>query len=98
MNVIEAIQIALTGQRIKRMQKDEWLIVTNGGSELRWYTNRQRVHLTIADILTNDWICEEDVVIVNRCQVEEGLDLLNIDKAINNEEVAKFFKHLGFKW
>jgi predicted nucleic acid-binding protein len=98
MNVIEAMKKALTGQRIKRMQRDEWMLVTDGGSELRWFNNRQRVHLTVVDIIAEDWVCEEDVVTVNRCQVEEGLNLLKVDKDINKEEIEKFFKHLGFKW
>lgn len=44
MNVIDALGRALSGQRIKRALKDEWLLVTSCGSELRWFKNRQRVN------------------------------------------------------
>lgn len=100
MNIIEATKKALSGQKIKRMQKDEWILATDGGSILRWHNNRQRVHLTIADILGQDWVCEEDVIMVSRYQVEEGLkDLTSqLNEEIEKEQIVKFFQHLGFKW
>jgi len=96
MNIVEAMERALKGQKIKRKQKDEWLLVTDVGTELRWFNNRQRAHLTVADIMATDWICEEDVVTVSRCQVEEAFAKLVAGNEIMGKE--EFFTHLGFKW
>lgn len=94
MNIVEAMNRALTGQRIKRKQKNEWMIVSDGKSELRWLNNRQRVHLTVADVIADDWMSEEDMVTVSRIQVEEALSLL---QPVRETEKEEFFKHLGFK-
>ena len=96
MMIVEAMERALAGQKIKRKQRDEWLIVTDGGTELRWVNNRQRAHLLVADIMANDWICEEDVITISRCQVEEAFALIDPMNQIQDKE--EFFKHLGFKW
>jgi len=95
MNVVEAIKRGLVGQRIKRKKRDEWLIVTGNGSEMRWVNNRQRVSLTVDDVLADDWLCEEDMVVVSRCQVEEAFELLDF---LDTQKKEDFMKHLGFKW
>ena len=97
MNIVAAMERALTGQKIKRLSKDEWLVVTDAGSELRWVSNRQRAHLTVADVMANDWISEEDIVTISRYQAEEAYTIvINPDKG--EEKKEEFFKHLGFKW
>ena len=98
MDIVTAMGRALVGQRIKRKQKDEWLVVTDAGTELRWVSNRQRAHLTVADIMAEDWISEEDMVTVSKYQVEEALLLLTDLTKEDEERKKEFFKHLGFKW
>ena len=94
MNIIEAMLRGITGQRIKRESKNEWMIVTSKGTEIRWASNRQKAVITINDILAEDWMCEEDVVVISRNQIEEAFKLLKIEP----EGKIEFLKHLGFKW
>ena len=94
MNIIEAMLRGITGQRIKRESKNEWMIVTSKGTEIRWASNRQKAVIIINDILAEDWMCEEDVIVISRNQIEEAFKLLKIEP----EGKKEFLKHLGFKW
>ena len=95
MFIVEAMKRANAGQKIKRKSRNEWVISTSKGTEIRYASNRQKVILTISDIMADDWICEEDVVVISRCQVEEAFKILEFHPTNGKNE---FFKHLGFKW
>jgi len=95
MIIVDAMKRAIAGQKIKRKLRDEWILSTSKGTELRYASNRQKVILTVSDVLADDWICEEDVVIISRCQVEEAFKLWEADP-VNGKN--RFLRHLGFKW
>jgi hypothetical protein len=95
MNIVEAMKRGVSGQKIKRIQKDEWIIVTSNGTEMRWASNRQKAFITVDDIISDDWMCEEDVVVISRNQIEEAFVKMNSDPINGKKE---FLKHLGFKW
>jgi hypothetical protein len=95
MIIVEAMKRGLSGQKIKRKSKDEWMLITSNGTDMRWASNRQKALITVDDILAEDWMCEEDVVVISRCQIEEAFELLNADPV---EGKKQFLRHLGFKW
>jgi len=95
MNIVEAMKRGLSGQKIKRLRKNEWMMITSNGSEMRWASNRQKVVITVDDIISEDWICEEDVIVISRNQIEEAFVIMDGDTVNGKKD---FLKYLGFKW
>ena len=95
MNIVEAMKRGLSGQKIKRKQKDEWMVITSNGTDMRWASNRQKVLLTVEDVLAEDWMCEDDFIIITRGKIEEAFKVVG-DDIVNRK--SEFLKHLGFKW
>jgi len=94
--IVDALNRAITtDQMVKRKDKGEWIVLSSRGTELRWVSNRQKVILTVTDIVATDWVCEEDEVLVSRQQVERALTQLQPGITGGKKE---FMELLGFKW
>lgn len=96
MNVINAVEKGLAGNAIMNLERNEWIIISGG--MLRWKSNRQPATLTPRDIMTDKWICEDDLITISKLQIEEALKLLSFsmnedgDITITNQE--KFFEYI----
>ena len=94
MNVYEVMQYAFEGQQIKRRLRNEWMLLANDGSQLRWVKNRQIVVLTPKDLIATDWMIENDEITVSLLQIEEALTKFGFSDETKRKEFIKF---LGFK-
>lgn len=97
MNVYEAMRYAFAGQQIKRKFKDEWIILANDGSRLRWVKNRQLAVLTPEDLVAVDWLIEDDEVTISRFQIEEALTEFGFLDLTKRKEFLKFLGFKGFE-
>jgi hypothetical protein len=91
MNILDALQRGLRGERIKR-EGGEWLLVCSDMTTLRFVANRQIFHPSITDILATNWMAENDFVSVSNRQVEAALRQLGVP----DEEQKQVLKKLGF--
>ena len=91
MNILDAMQRGLKGEKIRRVE-GEWLTVCSNGTALRFVANRQVFHTNVADIIAEDWIAENDFVSVSNYQVEEALTEIGVSP----EDQKKVLKRLGF--
>jgi len=91
MNILDALKRGLSGEKIKRAD-GEWLVVGSNGTSLRFVANRQVFHPTIADILANNWIAENDFISVSNYQVEEALNQIGVAP----DQQKQVLKTLGF--
>lgn len=96
MNIISAVEKGLAGNSIMNLERNEWIIISGG--MLRWKSNRQPAILTPRDIMSEKWICEEDLITISKLQIEEALKLLrfamNEDGDITITEQDKFFEYI----
>jgi len=96
MNVIEAVSKAVAGSAIMNTERNEWIIYSSGA--LRWKSNRQTANLTPRDIMTEKWICEDDLITVSKIQIEEALTHLKIAESSDGDlfivDDTKFFESI----
>ena len=91
MNILDVLKRGLNGEKIKRAD-GEWLTVCSNGTSMRFVANRQVFHPTVADILANNWMAENDFISVSNYQVEEALNQIGVAP----EQQKQVLKTLGF--
>lgn len=91
MNILDALNRGLKGEKIKRTD-GEWLTVCSNGTSMRFVANRQIFHPNVADILANNWIAENDFISVSNYQVEEALNQIGVTP----DQQKHVLKTLGF--
>ena len=91
MNILEAMQRGINGEKIKR-DGGKWLTVCSDGITLRFINNRQVFHPNIPDIMATNWIAENDFVSLSNRQIIGVLSELGV----NLEEQKAALKKLGF--
>lgn len=93
MDFLESLKRGLAGEQIKR-RSGEWIIVCSSGSQLRFVANRQIYHPTVSDMLSVDWLSENDFLKVSNLQLITALKNLGIEE---DSKVKGFLRELGFK-
>jgi hypothetical protein len=86
MNIIDAVQNALdSGAAIMNFDRGEWIILSGGA--LRYKCNREVANLGPKDILSMNWITENDLITISRSQIEFALKKLTVCVVNDNYEI-----------
>lgn len=91
MTILDALRRGVKGEKVKR-EGGEWLTVCSDGKTLRFVNNRQVFHPNVTDILAEDWIAENDFLLVSNRQLEAIFNSLGV----NSEEQKVAMKKLGY--
>lgn len=74
MYISDAVSRAVRGEKIRDGGLGEWVTSCSSGTTLRYQSNRQVVTLTVANLLSNNWQCGLDFLMISRSMLHEILE------------------------